>query len=215
MKFILYGNLSVDYCSEVHHAKSIQALGHEVIGLQETVVPTEQVLAQSLQADALIWIHSHGFNNPGNISMIEVLRKLKQAKVKTLAYHLDLYMPLPRWEDYKNSEYLNELDYFFTVDALMADWLNTNTSCKGVFLPAGVLADECYMLDIPRIKDVVFTGSYYYHPEWSYRPQLIDWLRNTYGDRFTHHGSGGLPNLRGHELNKLYSSSKIVVGDTL
>jgi len=215
MRFCLYGNFSVSYCSEQHHALSLEALGHKVIRLQETEITTNLVLETSLQSDALIWIHSHGFVNKGTLSMEQVLDTLRERGIPTLAYHLDLYMGIERWNEYKNSPYLNKLQHFFTVDKLMAEWLNKNTKTKGHFVPAGVLHEECYSLDLPKRYDVVFTGSKGYHREWSYRPKLIDWLRITYGDRFYHFGGDGLGVVRGHELNKLYSQSKVVVGDTL
>ena len=37
----------------------------------------------------------------------------------------------------------------------------------------------------------------------------------TYADRFYHFGGDGLGVIRGHELNKLYAQSRIVIGDTL
>lgn len=214
MKFILYGNFSVDYCSEVHHALSIESLGHQVVRLQETDIPTQQVLEQSLNSNGLIWIHSHGFVNKGR-PMGEVLEILKNRGVPTIAYHLDLYMGLERWKEYETSPYLNKLQHFFTVDKLMADWLNVNTSTKGQYLPAGVLAQEAYALDLPKIHEVIFTGSMGYHREWQYRPQLINWLKSTYGAKFKHYGGDGLGVVRGHDLNRLYSQTKVVVGDTL
>ena len=64
--------------------------------------------------------------------------------------------------------------------------------------------------------DVVFVGGGedYMHPEWPYRAKLVRWLKETYGTRL---GKYGHPErtVRGHELNQLYSSSKIVIGDTL
>lgn len=215
MKLILYGNDAVDYCSEVHHAKSIRALGHSVELLNEQKISTNEVLEKSLQSDGLIWIHSHGFINKGTISMTDVLNILKEKKIPTIAYHLDLYMGIPtRWQEYQTSAYMNNLQNFFTVDKFMADWLNNNSQTKGHYLPAGVFHEECYALDLPKKYDVVFVGSKGYHPEWSYRPKLINWLRSTYENRFFHFGGDGLGVVRGHELNKVYSQSKVVVGDT-
>jgi hypothetical protein len=100
----------------------------------------------------------------------------------------------------------------------MADWLNINADVRGHYLPAGVLADECYISDLPSPdgNDVIFVGSRRYHPEWPHRPQLIDWLRATYGPRFTHvGGDGDTGTMRGDELNRIYASSKIAVGDSL
>lgn len=214
MKFILYGNHSISYTSESHHALSLEALGHTVIRLQETTVTTEEVLRQSLDSDGLIWIHSHGFINQGNISMLSVLQTLKERNIPTMAYHLDLYMGLERWKEYEGGTYF-KVQHFFTVDKLMAEWLNGNTETKGHYLPAGVLESETYVLDMQKKYDVVFVGSRGYHPEWPYRSKLIDWLRATYKDRFYHFGNDGLGVKRGRELNEVYAQSRVIVGDTL
>lgn len=163
MKIVLYGNFSVDYCSEVHHAKSLEALGHQVIRLQETTVHTDEVLWNAMHSDMLIWIHSHGFLVQGR-PMNEVLEILREKGIPTVAYHLDLYMGLDRWKEYETSDYF-KVEYFFTVDKLMAEWLNQNTKTTGVFLPAGVLHEETYQLDLPKEYDVIFVGSKGYHHE--------------------------------------------------
>jgi hypothetical protein len=43
---------------------------------------------------------------------------------------------------------------------------------------------------------------------------MIDFLKNEYGGRFGHYGNDGIKVVRGGELNTLYASSKIVVGDS-
>ena len=215
MKFVLYGNFSVDYCSEVHHANSLESLGHEVLRLQETTITTEQVLTESLKSDGLIWIHSHGFVNIG-MPMRDVLNKLKQANIPTIAYHLDLYMGIERWRDYETSPYMH-VEYFFTVDKLMADYFNERTPVKGRYMPAGVFDKECVMLEPEPVQyDVIFVGSKGYHHEWQYRPQLINWLRDTYGSRFLHvGGDGDTGTVRGMALNQIYANAKVAIGDTL
>lgn len=219
MKLVLYGNGEVSYCTEVAHAKSLQALGHDCEIIQENKVATDTALAGGLKSDCFIWIHSHGFKNPGRMPMEDVLDELKAAGIPTLAFHLDLYQPLPaRWAEYVNSPYMNRLQHFFTVDRLMADWLNANTETKGHYLPAGVLESECYASDQPsaHANDVIFVGSRRYHDLWPWRSQLIDWLQDTYGPRFTHVGGDGpTGTVRGDALNRVYANSKVAVGDSL
>jgi hypothetical protein len=123
-------------------------------------------------------------------------------------------MPIGRWREYQEHAYL-AVDHFFTVDKLMADWLNENTHTRGHFVRAGVVERDCRLVDRPKTHEVVFVGSYHYHPEWPYRQQLIDWLRTTYGDRFEHWGPQGKGLVRGDALNELYASTKVVMGDTL
>jgi len=112
---------------------------------------------------------------------------------------------------------MRQLDHFFSVDQCLADWLNENTLVRGHYLPPGVYGRECYISDQPSpyANDVLFVGSYGYHDSYPMRPKLIDWLRATYGSRFTHIGGGSqIGTIRGDDLNRLYANSKVVVGDS-
>lgn len=212
------GNFSVPYCSEVFYKHELEGLGHIVVPLQEGVVTTEEILSSAKQSDLFIWIHSHRTDIPGTLIMSDVLASLKLDGIPTMTYHLDLYLALPeRKAEYENSSYFRDLDYFFTVDKLMAEWLNTNTHTKGVYLPAGIPTEQCYMDDYtPEFaSDISFIGSYGYHKEWQWRPQLIDWLKSEYGGKFTHWGGDGKQLMRERNMNLAYASTKISIGDTL
>lgn len=216
MRVTFYGNFGVSYSSETHHAASLEALGHEVIRLQEPKVHAEDILKTALDSDLFVWIKTHGWDTPGD--MAETLAELRTARIPTVSYHLDLYMGLERWSRYKSDPYMMALDHFFTVDRLMADWLNHNTPVKGHYIPAGVFGAECYMTREPSVhaNDVIFVGQRNYHREWPWRPQLVDWLSNTYGDRFTRiAGDTAAGTTRGDDLNRLYGNSKVAVGDSL
>lgn len=198
-------------------------MGHQVLPLQEGQTPAELVLASAEACDLFVWVHTHGWVTPSQngLTMVQVLEKLKARGVPTLTYHLDLWFGLKRQKDLEQDEFYKHIGHFFTVDKLMADWFNDNTSVKGHYIHAGVYDQECYMaapsFQFDNFKhDVIFVGSKGYHPEWQYRPQLIDWLRNTYGGRFTHIGGDGeIGTTRGQALNTLYSDTKVVVGDSL
>lgn len=214
MRIAFLGNFKVAYSSETHHAKTLEGLGHEVVRLQEPSTPAGEVHAQAVRADMFVWVHTHGWDTPG---MSAVLADLKSAGIPSVTYHLDLWRGLKRERDIRSGPYW-DIEHFFTVDRLMAEWLCENTPVKGHFLPAGVFDRECYITDEPsrHANDVIFVGSKRYHPEWPWRPTLIDWLRATYGPRFTHvGGDGDTGTLRGDELNRVYANSKVAVGDTL
>ena len=217
MKVAFLGNFAVDYSSENHHKRSIEALGHEVVAMQEGVTPAEVVLGCAKNSDLFVWVHTHGWQTPGHPSMADVLKELEVLGVPTITYHLDLWKGLERERDLEQDEFYKHIGHFFTVDKLMADWFNENTNVKGHYLPAGVYGEECYEAESEGKKyDVIFVGSKGYHHEWPWRPQLIDWLKSTYGERFTHIGGDGeLPTTRGEALNQLYADTKVVVGDSL
>ena len=218
MNITFLGNFLVDFSSETHHAKSLESLGHQVIKLQEGRVTAEQILSQALQSDLFIWVHTHGWHTPTaqNLSMEQVLHQLKQQGIISATYHLDLWLGINRQQDLTIDPFYKHIQHFFTVDRLMADWFNANTEVQGHYLRAGVFDDECYMAESSGYKhDIIFVGSRGYHPEWQWRPQLIDWLKVTYQDRFAHYGGDGIRIVRGHELNQLYADTKIVIGDSL
>lgn len=223
MRIAFLGNFGVDYSSETHHMKTLSAMGHMVKPLQEGQVTAEQIQAYAEACDLFIWVHTHGWQTPTNVGlgMVQVLEFLRAKGVPTVTYHLDLWFGLKRQKDLTDDSFYSHIQHFFTVDKQMADWFNKETKVKGHYLPAGVYDQECYMA-APSFQfdtykhDVIFVGSRGYHPEWQYRPQLIDWLRETYGGRFTHVGGDGeIPTTRGQALNTLYADTKVVVGDSL
>jgi hypothetical protein len=216
MRITILGNFQVAYSSETHHKKSLESLGHTVIALQETQAGSETVLEEAMNSDMFVWIKTHGWETPGSLSMTQVLAYLKRANIPTVSYHLDLWLGLQREKDLANNAVYNDIQHFFTVDKQMADWFNRNTDVKGHYLPAGVFGPECYRATPSgEYNDVIFVGSKGYHPEYSYRPKLINWLSETYGDNFKHYGGDGLGVVRGEKLNQLYADSKIAIGDSL
>jgi hypothetical protein len=221
MKVVFLGNFGVSYSSENHHKASLEALGHEVVALQEGQTAAEQVQDYARGADLFVWVHTHGWNTPtshhGSLDMVSVLKRLKAEGIPSLTYHLDLWKGLAREKDLESDSFYNHIEHFFTVDKLMADWFNEHTTVKGHYLPAGVFGPECNITPNPSNypDDVIFVGSKGYHPEWPYRPELIDWLQRHYGDNFKHYGGDGVGVVRGDTLNYVYSKAKIAIGDTL
>lgn len=214
-KITFLGNFRVDYSSESHHAKTLEGLGYQVVRMQETETNTVDIFREAMQSDLFIWIHTHGWKNQGALTMQDVLVQLKAAGIPTMTYHLDLWLGISREADLTKHTVYQDIGHFFTVDSKMAKWFDRNTSVKGHYLPAGVYDKEATYTPTNLVNDVIFVGSKGYHPEWPYRPELINWLDDTYHQRFKHYGNGGLPSIRGQELNNLYASTKVVVGDTL
>ena len=219
-KIAFLGNFQVDYSSETHHVKSLESLEHTVVKLQERHATAQEIYREASRCDLFIWVHTHGWKTPGNTGMDVVLAKLNRHGIPTMTYHLDLWFGLRRQQDLEKDNFYKTIGHFFTVDKLMADWFNENTDVKGHFIPAGVYDKECYIhkdYDPNRFDhDVIFVGSKNYHPEYPYRPQLIDYLREAYGKRFLHvGGDGDTGTVRGEKLNRIYARSKLAVGDSL
>jgi len=212
---VFLGNFRVDYTSESHHAKSLEALGHKVVRMQESDARSEDILAACVNSDLFIWIHTHGWQTSGKITMEKLLERLKTLSIPSMTYHLDLWFGLQRQKDLESFPVYKLIDHFFTVDSQMAQWFNEKTNVKGHYLPAGVFGEECIYRPSITNRKVLFVGSKKYHPEWQYRTKLVEWLEDTYKNRFEHYGSGGIKSVRGISLNKIYWTTKVVVGDTL
>ncbi len=215
-KILFLGNFDIEYCSEVHYKKTLEKMGLEVVAFREGKTDGQTLVNELTKGDIdmFFWVHTHGWTTP-NIHL--VLDECKRRSIPSVGYHLDLWLGIEREKDLKSDSYW-KIDYFFSVDKLMVELLNSMSGMpKTYFLPAGVFEDECYIGEFKPeyAHDVIFVGSRGYHPEWSYRPQLIKWLEDTYGDRFAQYGGGGKGTIRGKELNDLYASAKVVIGDTL
>lgn len=210
MRISFLGNFGVDYSSESQYAKTLESMGREVIKLQEN-----EPIEEAPDCDVFIWVHTHNWRSPG----IEKLIEKYKGKVPIVSYHLDLWRGLDRQKDLEDDPFYKLIDHWFVTDKLMADWLNEETEVEGHYLPAGVFEEEVIMLDKSdqKVPEVAFIGSKGYHPEWAYRPMLINWLEKTYGDNFGHYSGeeGTLGLKRGLHLNQLLADTKIVVGDSL
>lgn len=218
MKIIFLGNFQVPYSSESHHRQSLEDLGHQVVPLQEGSATSDLVLAEAVQADMFVWVHTHGWQTSGVVPMEIVLKTLKKLKIPSVTYHLDLWFGLQRQKDLDEDPVYRHIEHFFTVDKLMADWFNKETDVKGHYMHAAVFDREAYISEVPsrNSNKVIFVGSKGYHPEWGYRPLLINELQNHYGSIFTHvGGDGSTGTIRGDELNRLYIGSSVAIGDSL
>jgi len=215
-KILFLGNFRVDFTTESHHLETLKSLGYEVVTFQESEAKGSDILKEAENADLFIWTHTHGWETEG---AEEMLQALKEKNIPTMSYHLDLWLGIERQKDL-DIDPVWKVDYFFTVDKLMADFLNnTENMPNGFFVPAGVFEEECYIgkEKTEFLYDVIFVGTKNYHKEWPHRPRLIHFLEQTYGARFAHYGNDGIEKkqIRGERLNDLYHSAKIVIGDTL
>lgn len=217
MKIVLLGNVELPYSSESYYVNTLRDMGHNVVTLHETKATGEEVLETALKSDLFIWIHGHSDETPG-MPMEVVLKTLTQEGVKTITWHHDLFFGLGRQNLITDAAVYAHIQHFFTTDRLMADWVNKNSKVKAYYLPSAVYDKEAKMLDKKNnVPEVSFVGNKGYHPEWDYRPKLIEWLDRTYGDRFGWY-SGEEESLglkRGWDMNQLFADTKVVVGDTL
>lgn len=218
MKIGFIGNFKPAFSTENERKWSFEKLGHRVIPLQENQITSAdlQELLVMGRVDMLIYSHTH---DPSYIidGLIDVFKEYKNAGIPTVSCHLD------RWAWLKRVEDVGKESTWFTSHIFMADaspeavQLYEELNLNWHYLKPGVVERDCYIAEQDRETyphDIVFTGSRNYHPEYPFRTQLIDFLKQEYGDRFGHYGNDGIRVLRQDDLNVMLASSKIVVGDS-
>lgn len=203
------GNFEPPYSTENDMAWALERLGHEVHRLQENSVELE-VLSHALQdCDAFLFVHTHSFHWIDNGFMEDILSWLRQNGKVSISAHLDKFLGIPDREKQIGTTAFWKSDYVFTADGSAPEefekrgvnhfWMKPAIS--ELFLHPGSPKHE-YMCDVG------FVGAKGYHSEYPWRAEMIEFLEHTYRDRFK------LVNgVRGHELNDVYASLKVVVGD--
>lgn len=218
------GNFEPSFSTENDRKWSFEKLGYKVVTFQENKTTIEE-LEEALRTnkfDVLFYSHTHGWEIPGLIKFFGLCAGMK---VPTVSVHLDRWAWLDREKDIGKeatwyTEYLFMADFspeakrLYTKNTRQKPFLNQ----KVHYLKPGVVERDCYMdanYDSKTfLYDVVFVGSKGYHPEYPFRPMLVDFLKETYGDRFGHYGADGEGVARGDALNRLYAVSKVAVGDS-
>jgi len=217
MKIVYCGNrtnLASDgksFNTENHIALTLEKLGHEVVFLQENRLP---IGWQNMNANIFIWQRTW----PGIVTEHD-LRQIESKGIKTVSFHLDKYAGIKRDGGMGVGSAFWKTQYVFSPEnSPESRRIFKERGINQHYLPPAVFEDECYIAEpVNKFKhDIVFVGGgeEYAHPEWPYRGKLVRWLRETYGDRFAKYG-GRDGTIRGTELNQLYSSSKVVIGDSL
>jgi len=215
MATIMYlGNFLETYCTEVHLANTLESMGHKVERVQENFINPDH-FAERLKTESFdLFLFTRTWGQTLQRNHLDILR---ERKIPSVSYHLDLYVGLKR-DGGMGSDPFWETDYVFTPDGdPKSAKVFKEKKINHYYLKPGVYEPEVYIHDnVEPQKKVIFVGSYSYHPEYPYRQELIDFLKNTYRDgAFEHWGSEGLGVIRGAELNYLYAQTKIVVGDSL
>lgn len=233
MKIVYVGNFTQAHCTEVHIAKTLESLGHAVVRLQENgYTPDEltNVLAQN-QFNLFLFTRTWG-----DTVTLEHLAHLRERKIPSVSYHLDLYVGLSRkylhleksLKEVLESDPFWRTDYVFTPDGdPKSQEFFEASGVHHYYMRPGVFEPECYIAEPEHGHErhdieVLFVGggdkvgspNGYGHPEWPYRDKLITWLYDTYGERFTKFGHPQAT-IRNEELNQLYADSKVVVGDSV
>ena len=201
IKIFYIGGFSKSYDSEVYIAHGFRELGVDIKCWDESLnLPLDMLLEriEMFNPDFVLLSKNKKYGKP----LIERLR----GKYLTVSWLFDLYHDLPREMGCQRS---TKDSPFYADRVFMSDGgevgIQKETIRQGIHEPEAVLGKA--NVD----HDVVFIGSDTYFG----RHKMIEFLKETYGDRFAHYGMGGKPEVRGLELNNLLAGSKVVVGDSV
>jgi hypothetical protein len=229
MRVAYLGNFTQTHCTEVHLAATLEDLGHSVMRLQENGYSPEELGNILDQADIDLFLFTRTW---GETLTLEHLAHLRERKIPSASYHLDLYVGLARkylhldktLEEVLQKDPFWRTDFVFTPDGdPSSQAVFEANGVNHIYMKPGVYQGECYLSASEGKKhDVLFVGGGdrpgsphgYGHPEWPYRDKLIGWLYDTYKERFTKFGHPQ-QTIRNDELNQLYADSKVVVGDSV
>lgn len=209
------GNFEPDHSTENHVARALRNNGHHVYPHQENVTAVwhQLLLATSGQYDLVLWTRTKWNPPVSRSTQLEVLAHMRDISTPVVGFHLDRWWGLQR-----EGEVLTEP--FFGVDLLAtADGGHDEqwgaASVKHWWSPPGVSRDEAVLGKSSGQwrMPVAFVGSWQgYHPEWVHRQQLVEWCRARRDTGLM--PPSGRPAIRGEELQDLYASVDVVVGDS-
>jgi len=210
------GNFQAPHSTENDRAWAFNKLGHQVFAFQENKTDIDILHKHSKESniELFVYSHTHGWEIPHLESFFKASSK---NGVPVISVHLDRWAWLEREKDVGN-EATWKVDHMFMADCSPeAVELYEKHNLNFTYLKPGVDERGCYMAQPDPVRfphEIIFVGSRGYHPEYPFRPELINFLHQTYGERFGHYGGDGLGTVRGHDLNVLYATAKIVVGDS-
>lgn len=201
IKIFYIGGFSKSYDSEVYIAHGFRELGVDIKCWDESLnLPLDMLLEriEMFNPDFVLLSKNRRY---GKLLIDRLI-----GKYLTVSWLFDLYHDLPKEMGCQRSI---KDSPFYADRVFMSDGgevgIPKETLRQGIHEPEAVLGKA--NVD----HDVVFIGSDTYFG----RHKMIEFLKDTYGDRFSHYGMGGNPEVRGLELNNLIAGSKVVVGDSV
>lgn len=144
----------------------------------------------------------------------KIFEECQKKGIKTITWHSDAFYELEGRHDLVvNKEWMYKADYVLTPEGYAHDFC-VNNGINHFTVRQGIYNECCYRgIPIYEPYDVVFVGSTK-GPYHTYRIDLVEFLQQTYGDKFLHIGKNE-HEIRMDNLNNLIASSKIVIGESV
>ncbi len=227
MKIAYVGNFAPEYSTENDVRKAFEHLGHEVIKLQEgdehnpDKASMSEVRTTALLCDMLLWTGTWGDAYPLN-DVLDLMHDCAKLGIPTATLHLDTFWSTGRAGRKWWLEPMFHTAYIFTADGdYQKQWELMGKN--HIWLPPAVRHDAAHFgVAKEQYKcDLAFVGSNgrgYHEDVWSYRRELVDFLRKLAADNewVWKNPGGDDPKIeRSDDMNDFYASAKVTVGDSL
>ena len=205
MRIAFVGKFTL-FHDEEYIAKSFEMLGYEVARIEQ-ITPPELIHKKIMQWKPDILLFTK-WEAPALVQ--EAIKRSRDWGMKTVCWLFDLYWGYDRQPYIRTASYFRA-DYLFTTDGgndkrWKAEKINHQTVRQGIY------KGECFLDPIKNPEGIVFVGSE--NPLFPERTAMVFRLRNDYSN-FLWFGKRNTNAVRGKDLNKLFSKTKIVVGDSV
>jgi len=214
LRILYFGTFDKPYDTEVYISNTLEAMGVNVVRQETARTSYEQLIALLTQNwDCVLF--SKGWFPCGDEALIR--NTIKAYRGLTIGWFWDLCWNTPR-ELLVFNHHLFHTKIVFTSDGgNQQKWENLGIDHR--VLRQGIYGPESF-IGKPEEKyahDIVFVGSLVHRQAfgWEHREQLVHWLQGVYGERFHLYPESDSQEIRNTELNRLYASAKIVVGDSV
>lgn len=216
LRIVYVGNYQRPWTSETHYARALRDAGQTVIVAQEGQNPAITI-GELDTADLLLWQRTPRLADEAD--QTQILEAAHRRGIPTVGYHHDRYWDTEREAEVGVAPFWH-VDLMFTSDG--------NPSSQERFEAAGVhhhwLRAACVHDEIGagRVRrhlrtHIGFVGIHdrdRYH-EWPWRFDMLDALDAHYGPMFKRWPRQPSSPVRGRDLNDLYASTNMMVGDSL
>lgn len=177
-----------------------------------------QDLRLGLPIDLIQWTSTPAFRRGIDDRLqLEMLLAASKRNAPVIGVHLDQFASIPqRVKDLHTETYFQGVDMMFTADGGSDDvWAEAGINHRWL-LPA--ISERWLGIGEPRDEyrsDIAFVGSWQggYHREFAHRHEMLERLERSWGDRVKLWPRRGEPRIVGRDLNDLYASTKVVIGD--
>lgn len=213
MRLLLLGNprLGRSWKNDVAHAA--RSLGWGTTVLQDDAVTVDEVVGRAGDADLLLWARSHGHAPAGDLTGL--WRRVEASGCAGAAVHLDLYWGIPRREREIGVHPWWRAPWVFTADGGHQQQF-AGRGVNHVWMPPPC-PDRFVgrtMPDPSLACDVLFVGGCSRTVHHG-RREMLDWAARRYGQRFKWVGGRNTDRVWGRNLNALYASAAVILGDSV